>query len=104
GELGLVDEEGAEHHEPALREVDDACRPIDHDEAERDERVDRPEGQAVLEQVEELRHEAYILSMRSRNCSAACCRRTFCVAVRAPVSSRSTGMRSKARICSVSAS
>ncbi len=79
--LGLVDEKGAEDHQAALGEVDDAGGAEDHDEAERDERVDRAQRQAVRQQREELRHPEYILSMRSWNCAAAIPRRTFCVAV-----------------------
>src|SRR5204863_5835721 len=97
GLLGLVDEEGAEDDETALREVDHAGGAEDHDETERDERVHGTERQAVGEQGEELCHDAYIRSMRSWNCAVAIPRRTFCVAVSAPVSSRSMGSSSNPR-------
>src|SRR5205823_15034097 len=102
--LGLVDEKGTEHDEAALGEVDDACGAEDHDEPERDQRVHGAERQAVGEQGEELRHAAYIRSMRSWNWAAAIPRRTFCVAVRAPVSSRSMGSSSNPWSCSSSSS
>src|SRR5205807_5305280 len=103
GLFGLVDEERSEDDETALGEVDHARRPEDDDEAERDERVHGAEGEAIREKGEELRHAAYIRSMRSWNWAAAIPRRTFCVAVRAPVSSRSMGRISNPWSCSSSA-
>ena len=51
-------EEGAEHHQVALREVDRLGRLVDQHEAERDQRVDAALRDACKEQLQELAEHA----------------------------------------------
>src|SRR5262249_46995152 len=44
------------HHELALREIDDVGGVVDHREADADQRIDRADGQAGGEDLQELRH------------------------------------------------
>ena len=53
-----VREVGAERHQRALREVDDAGGAVDDHEPERHERVAGPEREPVEAQLQELRHRA----------------------------------------------
>jgi len=52
----VVTDEGADHEDVGVREIDEAQDAIDHRVAERDERIDGPEGQAVEELLQEFGH------------------------------------------------
>jgi glutamyl-tRNA reductase len=52
----VVAEEGADHEDIRVREVNEAQHAVDHRVAERDERVDGAERQAVEELLEEFGH------------------------------------------------
>jgi hypothetical protein len=54
----VVTDEGADHEHVRMREVDEAQDAVDHRVAERDERIDGPEGQAVQELLEKFRQKA----------------------------------------------
>ncbi len=52
-------EHAAEHHECALREIDDATRVVDHAEADADQPIDAADADAAqrdLREVGEIRH------------------------------------------------
>src|SRR5258708_5691543 len=49
-----VADEGADHEDVGVREIDEAQHAIDHRVAKRDERIDGPEGQAVKELLKEF--------------------------------------------------
>ena len=55
---GEVPDEGAHHEDVRVREVDEAQDAVDHRVAERDQGVDGPQGEAVQELLEELRHRS----------------------------------------------
>src|SRR3546814_2586422 len=76
----VVGEVGADEHEAALGEVDDAGRLVDDHEAEGDEGVLRAERDALEDELEELGHRS-IASMSSLHCSDSAARFTFGVAV-----------------------
>ena len=56
----------AEEEELSLREVQDAARLVDDDEAERDQRVDAADHQAVDHQLEQELHQAAPISRTAR--------------------------------------
>ena len=53
-----VADHAAHHHEVRVGEVQEPRRPVDHAEADGDEAVDRPDGEAEQELPDELRHPA----------------------------------------------
>jgi len=61
---GIVADEGADHEDIGVGEINEAQHAVDHRVAERDERVDRPEGKAVEELLEEFGQAAELKGER----------------------------------------
>ena len=101
----VVGEVGADHHEAALGEVDDAGGLEDDHEARGPPAAYlEPEGDAAHDELQELGHVAppwYIDSINELNSSVMALRLTFCVAVTSPSSwSSSLGSRRNALMVS----